>query len=220
MNFNQKMLQDNDKASDLGESTYISTESSGAEDTFFRCSLPQEPCFFFIDKKEWQDLSKVFQGLQWTSVIARGIRSIHPYCSFGFKRHSMKTLQSLKTTPLFKCNGYCRFENCPINVSVEVKDEVTQMAALIFTGGDVCHSTTEEASACRFTNIHWRNSGNQTTQKYLFGFHAKTPRDGDAVWVQRSSANKRGSENHCMELARHCISSTRLGSARFSLCCP
>lgn len=142
------MLQDNDKESDLAESTYISTESSEAEDKFFRCSLPQEPCFFFIDKKEWQDLRKhqkgrCFQGLQWTNVIAKGIRSIHPYCSFGFKRHSVKTQQSLKNTPLFKCTGYCRFEDCPVNVTVEVTDEVTLKTAVLFTGGDVCHSTTE-----------------------------------------------------------------------------
>lgn len=29
------------------------------------------------------------------------------------------------------------------------------------------------ANACRFIYIHWRNSGNPTTQKRLFGFHAK-----------------------------------------------
>ncbi|KAF4097933.1 hypothetical protein G5714_021941 [Onychostoma macrolepis] len=140
--------KDNDKESDLPESTYISTESSEAEDKFFRCSLPQEPCFFFIDKKEWQDLRKhqkgrCFQGLQWTNVIAKGIRSIHPYCSFGFKRHSVKTQQSLKNTPLFKCTGYCRFEDCPVNVTVEVTDEVTLKTAVLFTGGDVCHKTLE-----------------------------------------------------------------------------
>lgn len=142
------VLQDNDKESDLAESTYISTESSEAEEKFFQCSLPQDPCFFFIDKKEWQDLRKhqigrCFQGLQWTNVIAKRIRSIHPYCSFGFKRHSVKTLQSLKNTPLFKCTGYCRFEDCPVNVTVQVTVEVTLKAAVLFTGGDVCHSTTE-----------------------------------------------------------------------------
>ena len=77
-------------------------------------------------------------------MIASGIRSVHPYCSFGFRRHALKTLRSQRSAPIFKCNGYCRFEDCPIAVTVEVRDEVTLKADVVFTGGDkVCHSTTE-----------------------------------------------------------------------------
>ena len=127
----------------------MSTESSEAEETIFSCCVPQQPCFFFLDKKEWQDLRKsqrgnCFQGLQWTNVIASGIRSLHPYCSFGFRRHALNSLRSQRSAPIFKCNGYCRFEDCPIAVTVEVRDEVTLKADVVFTGGDkVCHSTTE-----------------------------------------------------------------------------
>lgn len=142
------MLQDSDKDLNSSESPYISTDSSKAEDKFFKCSLPQQPCFFFIDQKEWQQLRKsqkgrLFKGLQWTNVISKGIKSIHPYCSFVFRRHSVKTQQSQTQAPIFKCMGYCRFEDCPINVHVEVTDESTLKAAVVFTGGDVCHNTKE-----------------------------------------------------------------------------
>lgn len=46
-------------------------------------------------------------------------------------------------TPIFKCLGYCRFEDCPVIVSVAVTDESTLKAAVVFTGGDVCHNTKE-----------------------------------------------------------------------------
>lgn len=41
--------------------------------------------------------------------------------------------------PIFKCMGYCRFEDRPVDVDVEVTDESTLKAAVVFKGGDVCH---------------------------------------------------------------------------------
>ncbi len=124
-----------------------STHSS-EEEKCFTCALPAQPCFFFIEEKEWQALRKhqygrLFQGLQWTNLIAKGIRSVHPYCSFVFKRHSVKTLLSQKPGPVFTCVGYCRFTDCPVRAHVEVTDECTLKATVVFSGGDVCHNTHE-----------------------------------------------------------------------------
>ncbi|XP_073705879.1 uncharacterized protein [Garra rufa] len=135
-----------DKDIDNNKSPCISTQSSEEEMRFFTCSLPRQPCFFFIERKAWQELrqhqeGRLFQGLQWTNVIANGIKSIHPYCSFAFKRHRVKTLGSQTQAPFFTCEGYCCFEHCPVEVKVEVADESSLKAAVDFSGGDVCHNS-------------------------------------------------------------------------------
>ncbi|ROI16105.1 hypothetical protein DPX16_7158 [Anabarilius grahami] len=86
---------------------------------------------------------RLFQGLQCTNIIAKGINSLHPYCSFGFKRHRVKTLRSKTLDPVFTCMGYCCFEDCPVTVHVEVADENTLKAAVVFPGGAVHHNTKE-----------------------------------------------------------------------------
>lgn len=88
---------------------------------------------------------KMFSRITVDKRNCQGNEVNSPILQFWFhtpQYHSV-TLQSLKNTPLFKCLGYCRFEDCPINVTVEVTDEFTLKAAVQFTGGDVCHSTTE-----------------------------------------------------------------------------
>lgn len=77
--------------------------------------------------------------MQWTNVVATGIKSVHPFCSFGFKRQTIKTSQS--KTAVFSCTAYCRFKDCP--VKVEVKDEKTLKADVLFQGGEECHNTKE-----------------------------------------------------------------------------
>ena len=72
--------------------------NTSEEDEFFKHSLPPPPCFFFIDKKDWTKLRKKqflynFKTLNWTSVMSKGIRTIHPLCSFAFKRHEIHWLQ-------------------------------------------------------------------------------------------------------------------------------
>ncbi|KAL0166046.1 hypothetical protein M9458_037890, partial [Cirrhinus mrigala] len=133
---------------DKNKSPYISTQSSEEDIKFFLCSLPCQPCFFFIERKDWQELrqhqkGRLFQGLQWTNVIAKGIKSIHPYCSFAFKRHRVKTVGSQTQAPIFTCEGYCCFEDCPVEVKAEVADESSLKAAVVFSGGDVCHNSKE-----------------------------------------------------------------------------
>uniref|UniRef100_A0A669CZJ1 PHD-type domain-containing protein n=4 Tax=Oreochromis TaxID=8139 RepID=A0A669CZJ1_ORENI len=124
------------------------SDSSNAEEEFYKCALPQQPCFFFIDHKDWEDLKKtqkgrLFKGMEWTNVVATGIKSIHPFCSFGFKRHTINTTQSRSKTAVFSCTAYCRFKDCPVTVKVEVKDEKTLKADVLFQGGEVCHNTKE-----------------------------------------------------------------------------
>lgn len=109
---------------------------------------PLVPCFFFIHHKEWGELRKTrherqFKSLHWTSVIAKRIRSVQPYCSFGFKWHSVKTIGSTKNTPLFTCTGYCRFVDCPVQVRVRVESESSLKAVVCFQGGFVRHSHKE-----------------------------------------------------------------------------
>ena len=73
-------------------------------------------------------------------MIANGIRSLHPYCSFAFKRHSVKKVGSQRNTPLFTCSGHCRFDDCCVQVKVKVENESSLKAFVNFQGGDVRHN--------------------------------------------------------------------------------
>ncbi|XP_024121040.1 uncharacterized protein LOC112142033 isoform X2 [Oryzias melastigma] len=84
-----------------------------------------------------------FSTLNWTNIISRGIRTVQPYCSFGFKRHSVKTIGSKSSAPLFQCEGYCLFQDCPVKVKVKILDDSTLRAGVLFEGGGVCHKKTE-----------------------------------------------------------------------------
>ncbi|XP_026041873.1 uncharacterized protein LOC113032941 [Astatotilapia calliptera] len=138
----------NAKRNESDESAKVNTDSSSSEDKFFTSGLPQQKTFFFINENEWKELrqhqsGRHFKGLQWTNIIASGIRTLNPYCSFGFRRHSVKKLSSRSKAPVFRCMGYCRFQDCPVTVAVVVYDEETLKAEVVFKGGEVCHNNKE-----------------------------------------------------------------------------
>lgn len=93
---------------------FTSTTNSDEDLTFFK-TLPQHPCFFvlcffLIDQKEWQKLRTYqeghrFKGLQWRNVISKGIHSVNPYCSFGFRRHRVKIKGSTIKGPFLQSTG-------------------------------------------------------------------------------------------------------------------
>lgn len=81
--------------------------------------------------------------MQWTNIIANGLRQIHPYCSFGFKWHVVKIKGSQRVGPEFKCSAYCRFENCPVTVTVTVDSKRDLKAEVIFSCSQSVHNRTE-----------------------------------------------------------------------------
>ncbi|XP_020557716.1 uncharacterized protein LOC105353816 isoform X2 [Oryzias latipes] len=132
-----------------GNTSDFSAPSTIDLDTF-QYPLPAQPCFFVISKSDWQQLRRMqsgrrFHGLQWTNVVAKGLKSVNPYCSFGFKHHCVKTLLSTTKAPLFRCMAYCRFEACPVKAAVTVTDSSLK-AVVVFSGGNVCHNTLETKS--------------------------------------------------------------------------
>ncbi|XP_039456745.1 uncharacterized protein LOC120433856 [Oreochromis aureus] len=138
----------NAKRNESDESAKVNTDSSSSGERFFTSGLPQQKTFFFINENEWKELrqhqsGRLFKGLQWTNIIASGIRTLNPYCSFGFRRHSVKKLSSRSKAPVFRCMGYCRFQDCPVTVDVVVYDEETLKAEVVFKGGEVCHNNKE-----------------------------------------------------------------------------
>jgi hypothetical protein len=75
------------------------SSAASSPDEYFVHSLPQCPAFFFVSKEDWQALRKTqvkrqFSSLQWTVVMSKGIKEVNPYCSFAFKRHAVKTVES------------------------------------------------------------------------------------------------------------------------------
>ena len=71
--------------------------------------------------------------------MAKGIWSVHPYCSFGFKCHSVKSIGSKRSGPVFTCDGYCIFDDCPVEVKIKFQEESSLKAEVIFSGDLVCH---------------------------------------------------------------------------------
>lgn len=93
------------------------------------------------DRKEWTILKhkgkdRGFAGLQWTNVIAKGVRTIHPFCSVAFLRHRLRVVGSNKC-PEFMCKGYCQFKDCPITFTVTVKSADDLKAKVEFEVGAV-----------------------------------------------------------------------------------
>ena len=122
----------------------FSDAENTSEEEYFKHSLPPPPCFFFIDRKDWTKLRKTqhlhrFKTLNWTTVIAKGIRTIHPLCSFGFKRHRVKSIGCRRSGPVFSCLGYCLFDDCPVEVEIKVQDESSLKALVEFRGSFVYH---------------------------------------------------------------------------------
>lgn len=118
------------------------------QDGFIKIRVPQKPTYFLLEKNEWKAIKtrrhqRGFKGLQWTNIISKGIRTIHPHCSIAFKRHRLKTPGSKKPSPEFWCFGYCRFEACPVTVTVTVNNEEDLKATVEFKGDMTLHNLTE-----------------------------------------------------------------------------
>ncbi|XP_039657009.1 uncharacterized protein LOC120559388 [Perca fluviatilis] len=118
------------------------------DDGFIKINLPKNPSFFFIERNDWEKLKKnrqkrSFKGLQWTNIISKGLRTIHPYCSIAFKRHKLKVMGSIQASPEFSCLGYCRFEDCPVTVTVTVDSEEDLKAIVEYQGEKSIHNLTE-----------------------------------------------------------------------------
>lgn len=101
--------------------------------------------YFLIDHKYWYTMKlnhsqRRFKGLQWTTVIGKGLRTIHPYCSFAFKCHLLRRLGSQGMGAECKCQGYCQFEDCPVTVTVTVDCEKYLKAKVLFTGSHSVHN--------------------------------------------------------------------------------
>ena len=140
--------EDQSTFSQSDNNTPSSSNTEDSDTLFFIKELPQQPCFFFISAEDWAYLRKrqnrhQFKTSQWTHVISKGIRTVHSYCSFAFKRHSVKPIMSSRDTPLFTCLGYCMFDDCPVCVEVKVDNESSLKAMVTFQGDCVRHSRDE-----------------------------------------------------------------------------
>lgn len=108
-----------------------SSADSNAEEDFFQMLFATATIlgFFFLSliRKNGKKTQKgrLFQGLQWTNVIATGIKSVHPFCILVFKRQSIKTSQSRTKAPVFSCTAYCRIQDCPVTMKVVGNNEKT-----------------------------------------------------------------------------------------------
>ncbi|KAG7480098.1 hypothetical protein JOB18_043041 [Solea senegalensis] len=129
-----------------------------SEDNYFKGSLLPLPCFFFIDHKDWTKLRKRqhlhwFKTLNWTSVLAKGIQSIHPLCSFGFKEHRVKSISSSRSGPVIVCLGYCLFDDCPVEVDIVVQEESSLKALVKFSGSFVHHRWDQDVQRSKCKSV-------------------------------------------------------------------
>lgn len=111
-----------------------------------------------------------YSGLQWTNIIAEGLRTVYPYCSFAFKRHRVKAEGSTRPGPAFWCLGYCRFEDCPITVTVTLQKKEDLKATVNFQGVECVHNKDTKTRPVRAENrnkLGLENQNQLPRAKYL-----------------------------------------------------
>ena len=148
--------------------------------------------FLFIDQKDWTKLRKKqhrrrFKTLNWTSVMAKGTWSVHPYCSFGFKCRSVKSIGSKRSGPVFTCYGYCIFDDCPVEVKIKFQEESSLKAEVIFSGDLVCHrwGPNKKTAGARWgKGCPVPYPFHQTAEDCLLGEHWEAGWHCCGIWVQ------------------------------------
>lgn len=127
-------------------SFFLLSTSNSSENGFIKIPVPHEPTFFFLERKDWANIKRQrgkreYSGLQWTNLIAEGLRTVYPYCSFAFKRHRVKAEASTRPGPAFWCLGYCRFEDCSVTVTLPKEEDLK--ATVNFKGVECVHNKKE-----------------------------------------------------------------------------
>ncbi|KAG7999431.1 hypothetical protein GBF38_000021 [Nibea albiflora] len=111
--------------------------------------LPQSSCLLFCAQRRLAGSeaepggAAIFQPLNWTNVVAKGIKYSNPYCSFAFKRPFSEASRGPGGGgPLFKATAYCRFDDCPVEADVKIQ-MIPLKAQLTFRGELIRHSRSQ-----------------------------------------------------------------------------
>ena len=80
-------------------------------------------------------------------MILKFLEAGNPYCSFAFKNLHPKQPMSRKVfSPLFRCYGYCRFDDCPIRFTAVITGSSSLVINIDYTCNMVKHAVDERRS--------------------------------------------------------------------------
>ena len=78
--------------------------------------------------------------------MAGKLKSSNPYCSFGFKRHWLKQSNRKTSGSIFKADGYCKFDSCPVEVKLSMPKPIQPSSSYVVNvaySGNVYHRSGE-----------------------------------------------------------------------------
>ena len=82
---------------------------------------------------------------EWTILVNEMLKKVNPYCVWIFKGHYIKSENSRKTSPFFRCEAKCKIPCCTSKIKVLVVNEGDSKAKII-QSGRVNHPTGSTAA--------------------------------------------------------------------------
>ena len=134
--YNEDVLADNVMMDMCTENEANMTNSN----TFWTTKLPfKKRGFFFVDRSSWRKLKEQQHGnsfpRSWIHTFVKGLKAVHPYCSFQFKRHYVTSKSGRQHSKhAFRADGYCSFSDCTVKFRLIMKSESDLKVNVSFTG--------------------------------------------------------------------------------------
>ena len=115
---------------------------------YFTADIPQSTSFL-LSADDTSHLRLIQNGRrykkgQWQHVFVKGIKQTNNHCVFMFQEHRISSAnirRKKKNTPLFICKARCKFEDCPVEVILEMRKEG---AVDVQYKGKIRHKTSHE----------------------------------------------------------------------------
>ena len=213
--YNEDVLPDNVMMDMCTENEANMTNSN----TFWTTKLPfKKRGFFFVDRSSWRKLKEQQHGnsfpRSWIHTFVKGLKAVHPYCSFQFKRHYVTSKSGRQHSKhAFRADGYCSFSDCTVKFRLIMKSESDLKVNVSFTGKVKHRKNERRARFVRHTqrealgNLlkykktrreHLDNLKSLDDQKFMSGCRDEAPRK--EVLHKISSESKKLTDSHENEI--------------------
>ena len=78
-----------------------------------------------ISWQEWEEMQGICAGtvnLEWTTILARAVEKVNPFCCFAFKYHWIKKQPSRKGSAYcFRAQAACTFKDCSMQCALKIR---------------------------------------------------------------------------------------------------
>lgn len=122
-----------------------------------------------------------------TNVILKGIRSVNPYCSFGFRRHRVKIKGLTIKGPFLQCRWLLLFQGLSSAGTRGSPGWSNLIGRCHFPwkrGLPLSKRTPKKVYPCWCSHWHRTHTGKQASKDILFGVSWKATRRSFRLWMQ------------------------------------